>query len=109
MNGREANQYINDHKEVVGLILKYPHLSFVNTDLLHVIPQKLNIMGRSKKRSEIENRHLDTDCAGSGERHDGVLALHAEKQTPQLVPIKNLEMRMVVSVSIALNQSWKIA
>ena len=50
MNGREANQYLTDHKEIVKAVLTYPQLSTLDEDLLQIIRVKLNSMCGSKKK-----------------------------------------------------------
>ena len=50
VNGKEASQYLTDHKEVVKAVLGYPQLSTLDEDLLQLIRVKLNSMSGSRKR-----------------------------------------------------------
>ena len=62
VNGKEANQYINDHKEIVGMVLQYPKLSSIDSDLLTVIRQRLSVMVGAKKKGRINDGLDDDGC-----------------------------------------------
>ena len=62
VNGKEANQYINDHKEIVGMVLQYPKLSSIDSDLLTVIRQRLSVMVGAKKKGRINDGPDDDGC-----------------------------------------------
>ena len=50
MNGKEANQYLDGHKEIVRAVLGYLQLSTLDASLLQIIREKLNSMGGSKRK-----------------------------------------------------------
>ena len=62
VNGKEANQYINDHKEIVGMVLQYPKLSSIDSDLLTVIRQRLSVIVEAKKKGRINDGPDDDGC-----------------------------------------------
>ena len=50
MNGKEANQCLVGHKEIVRAVLGYLQLSSLDDSLLQIIREKLNSMGGSKRK-----------------------------------------------------------